>query len=79
MMTTTNITPEEISNILDLSEEAKSCLSKIESYSFNIFWLKDATKNNELVTTVAHIFAKEKIFDDLPISNRKFLPFMQAI
>ena len=65
MMLATNITTDVMQEILELNQDAVNMLSKIESYNFNIFQLKESTKNNPLVTVVSHIMAKEKIFDDL--------------
>jgi len=71
---------EAIENILNLNTLAKNELSKnIRSYNFNIFNIKEATKNNELKTTVCYIFALEKIFDQLPIKNETFLKFMNKV
>ena len=54
-------------------------MEKVENYSFNIFELRDSTKQNELVTVTCHILAKEGIFDKLPIVNEKFLPFIHKV
>ena len=54
-------------------------LSKIEEYDFNIFNLKKHSNENELVTICSYVLAKEKIFDELPIVNEKYLPFIKKI
>ena len=65
--------------ILNLNEESKEELSEICSHDFDIFKLRQSTKENELVTVVCHILAREGIFDKLPIANEKFLMFIQKI
>jgi len=54
-------------------------LEKIESYTFNIFHLRENTKEDELVTLISYIWAKEKIFDTLPIDKQKLIPFMKEL
>lgn len=68
-----------VERILNLNDDAIMELTRIDQYVFNIFTLRAATDENELVVTVAHIFAIEGVFDDLPINNEKFIPFMQKI
>lgn len=58
---------------------SKQQLSLVETAEFNIFQLKDSTRDNELVATVCHILAKEGIFDELPILTEKFLAFIQKV
>lgn len=69
-----------IADKFKLNEKAISELEKIELYTFNIFNIRDSTKQNELVVVISHIFAKEKIFDELPtIDRNKFIPFIKKI
>lgn len=65
--------------ILGLNDSTKFELTLIDQYTFNIFQIRDSTKNNELVTVISTILAKERIFDKIPIVNEKFIPFMQKI
>ena len=51
----------------------------IHMYDFDIFKIRDMTSNNELVTVVSYILARENIFEDLPIDQRKFLPFLKEL
>ena len=32
-----------------------------------------------MISTICYIMAREKMFDDLPIVNEKFLPFIKRI
>lgn len=67
---------ESVSKILKLNDESKEELKLVDTYDFNIFNLREFTKDNELATTVCYIMAKEELFETLPIENHKFLPFM---
>ena len=42
-------------------------MTNIHMYDFDIFKVRDMTSNNELVTVVSYIFARENIFEKLPI------------
>lgn len=64
---------------MGLNDSTKFELTLIDQYTFNIFQIRDSTKNNELVTVISTILAKERIFDKIPIVNEKFIPFMQKI
>ena len=68
-----------IADTLNLTQASINELEKVESYNFNIFNLRESTKENELVTIVSHIMAKEKVFEKLPIEKQKFIPFMQQL
>jgi len=68
-----------VEQILGLNDSTKFELTLIDQYTFNIFQIRDSTKNNELVTVISTILAKERIFDKIPIVNEKFIPFMQKI
>jgi hypothetical protein len=59
-----------------LNDKTIGELNKIKSFDFNIFTLREATNENELVTVIFHMLAKEGIFDTLPISSAKFLLFI---
>ena len=63
------ISLEVVAKALQLSDEAKSLLKNCANWSFNIFQLRDHTDGNELVTLCMHIFAKERIFEELPMTN----------
>jgi len=41
--------------------------------------VRESTKENELMTVVSHILAKEHLFDNLPINNEKFMNFVNKI
>lgn len=66
-----------IADILSLNQASLNELEKVESYTFNIFNLRESTKENELVSIVSHIMAREKVFENLPIEKQKFIPFMK--
>ena len=70
---------EAIAKSLLLKDQAKKELELISDYNFNIFNLQNATKGNELLAVISHIFAVESIFDDLPIATEKFIPFRRKI
>ena len=54
-------------------------MQNIHMYDFNIFKIRDMTNNNELVTVVSYILARENSFESLPIDTRKFLPFLKEL
>ena len=58
-----------IADILSLNQASINELDKVESYTFNIFNLRESTNENELVTIVSHIMAREKVFENLPIEK----------
>lgn len=69
MLNGTNVTPEFVAKILKLNDKGKQELNKIENYNFNIFNVKRETAGSELTTVIAHILAKENIFNEIPIVN----------
>ena len=73
------INPAAIEQILDLNEKTVDQLKKITSYDFDIFDLRANTNENELITVVSHILAKESLFDMLPINNEKFMNFIHKV
>lgn len=54
-------------------------MEKVELYNFNIFSLQKHTQGNELESTVSYIFAKEGIFEEVPLMKLKFFNFMNKI
>ena len=73
------INEDAVNKILNIDEETKSHLRKIDTHSFDIFNVRESTKDNEMVVIICHILAREKIFDSLPILNEKFLSFIKKI
>ena len=65
--------------MLNLSDKTISELNKILTFDFNIFNVRESTNDNEMVTVISHILAREGIFDQLPIQNEKFLTFISKI
>lgn len=65
--------------ILNLDQMTVSHLRIIETVEFDIFKIKEYTKDNEMVTVISHLMAKEKIFDKVPILNEKFLEFIKKV
>jgi hypothetical protein len=53
---------EYIKRYFDLNMEVKSELERVSSLDFDVFKIREQTKDNELVTTVSFILAKEGIF-----------------
>lgn len=64
---------------MKLNTQACAELEKVDNYLFNIFNVKKHTNDCELETVITYIFAKEGIFDSVPISKKKFLGFLQQI
>lgn len=64
---------------LDHSSDAISYLKKIESITFNVFKLKEATNNNELVVLTNHILCSHNLFKTEKINERNFFNFMTRI
>ena len=56
-----NITTDHIVKILNLNKDAQDELDKIDQYDFNIFKLRDATKENELVTVLSYLHSKLEV------------------
>jgi len=65
--------------ILGLDKETQNHLKLIESREFDIFKIREFTKDNELVAVISYLLAKEKVFDNLPVSNEKFLSFIRKV
>ena len=53
---------EYIERYFDLNMEVKSELARVSSLDFDVFKIREQTKENELVTTISYILAKEGIF-----------------
>ena len=79
LMTFSSINEKAVEKILQLNKDTQQELQKIQTVDFNIFKIKEYTNENELVTVICSIFAKEKLFDRLPIINEKFLNFTKKI
>ena len=73
------ITTEMVQKVFHLNDDAERELEKVLDFDFNIFSLKKFSNNNELVVLTSYIFAREKIFDNIPIENEKFIPFIKKI
>ena len=54
-------------------------MEKIEFYSFNIFNVREHTNGGELETVLGYLFAKEGIFEDVPLNKQKFFGFCKKI
>ena len=65
--------------LLNFNNHAKNLFSAVDLHTFNIFSVKEATKENELVSTVTYIFAKENLFDKLAIKNEKFVACVRKL
>jgi hypothetical protein len=74
-----HIDAEAVEKILNLDKKVVAELNKIQTIEFNIFNIKEDSKDNELVTVICHIMAKERIFDNLPIVSEKFLAFIRKV
>ena len=74
-----SINTDAVEQILNLDPITITHLKKIETMDFDIFKIREQTKDNELVTIICHLMAKEEIFDSLPILNEKFLSFIKKV
>jgi cAMP-specific phosphodiesterase 4 len=70
---------DAVCKILNLDQNIQDELKIIHTYNFDIFKIKDQTLNNELVTVVSYIMARESIFDSIPVDVIKFLPFLHEL
>jgi hypothetical protein len=44
-----------------------------------VFNIREQTKENELVTILSHLMAKESMFEKLPLDTEKFLPLVKKL
>ena len=68
-----------VSEFLQVNERARDELERIGSLEFNIFQLQAETGQNELVTAVSSILAKEDIFSVLDVPFETFVRFITKI
>jgi hypothetical protein len=68
-----------VSDFLQVNDRARDELERIGSLEFNIFQLQAETGQNELVTAVSSILAREDIFSVLDIPFETFMRFIGKI
>jgi ribonuclease HIII len=68
-----------VSEFLQVNDRARDELERIGSLEFNIFQLQAETGQNELVTAVSSILAREDIFSVLDIPFETFMRFIGKI
>ena len=68
-----------VSEFLQVNDRARDELERIGSLEFNIFQLQAETGQNELVTAVSSILAKEDIFSVLDVPFETFVRFITKI
>jgi ribonuclease HIII len=68
-----------VSEFLQVNDRARGELERIGSLEFNIFQLQAETGQNELVTAVSSILAREEIFSVLDIPFETFMRFIGKI
>jgi ribonuclease HIII len=68
-----------VSEFLQVNDRARDELERIGSLEFNIFQLQAQTGQNELVTAVSSILAREDIFSVLDIPFETFMRFIGKI
>jgi len=73
------INVDAVEQILGFDLATSTHLKLIETPDFDIFRIKEYTRDNEMVAVICHLMAKEKIFDNLPIINEKFLSFIKKV
>ena len=78
-MTYSSLNEKAVEQILGMNEKVVSELQKVENFDFNIFKVQEVSKDNELVSVVCYLFAREKLFDKLPIRNDKFINFVKKV
>ena len=76
-MDSDEITTKIIIDYMKLNEATEKELAKIEDYTFNIFNVQSHTTGQELESTIAYIFAKEGIFEEVPNNKQKFFPYIK--
>ena len=70
-----NFSTKIVSEMLHLSLEAQQELLKIDQIEFDIFNLRDATNNNELVTVLAYLITSKGILGETALDFEKLLYF----
>lgn len=68
-----------IHRYFDLDEQTKQELCKVTTLDFDIFKIQELTYQNELVTTISYIMAKENLFEELDIQFEIFIRFISKI
>ena len=70
---------QAVEKLLNFNNHAKNLFTTVDLHTFNIFSVREATKENELVATITYIFAKENLFDKLAIKNEKFVACVRKL
>lgn len=63
----------------ELSLGGKQCLEKVNNLGFDVFQLKEASNNNELIVLSTHLFSVYEVFKAEQISRKKFNGFIKAV
>lgn len=79
MMTFKMIDDKVVEEILQIDNDTKQEIKKLESLDFDIFKVQESSKENELVVILSYMFARENLFDLLPIRNDRFLNFLKKV
>lgn len=74
-----SMTIEELICTLKLNEEACTELAKADRIDFDVFKLRDATENNELVTMLSYLVVNRGLLNDSPVDFDKLMNYMVAI
>lgn len=69
----------KIEDLLHLNPETSDMLNMITTTDFDIFTIRSATKENELLTTITYLLHKHQVFSNLKISIDTFLSFIAKI
>ena len=68
-----------IIKMLQLNEEAIEEIKKVDEFGFDIFKLKQATNNNELVSILPYILSKRGLLGVTPLDFSKLMSFINQI
>ena len=74
-----NITPGLVEQMLGIKGETRAEMRKIETLEFDIFKIRTDTNENELVTVVSYMLAKENTFSKLNMNFEVFMKFIKRI
>lgn len=65
--------------MLGIKGETRAEMRKIETLEFDIFKIRTDTNENELVTVVSYMLAKENTFSKLNMNFEVFMKFIKRI
>ena len=68
-----------LQNKMNITQKTRTMFEKVDNLDFNVFELKEESKDNELVTLAILLFEKHDLFKTCKISNSKFVNFTKSL